>query len=156
MVSVTPDLAKEYQQAIDNEDVPSAEKDLCRRLLSTSAERGIFGFAEAGDSYSGFNHGMLATEAMSKTIQSIKVTERPGKPLAKNLTDSFLVALANGAVIVTNDGGRHFRSAREDGKHVYSFSELVDFDSAPSDVARHLGRLLALQITRGGDDASRE
>ncbi|BCN13350.1 hypothetical protein RPSD_52350 (plasmid) [Ralstonia solanacearum] len=146
VVSVTPDLATEYRQAIANERVPLAEKELCQRLLSAAEPRGIFGFAEGGNCYSGFDYGVWATDGMVKTIQSITVTERPGKEIPKNRTDAFLAALADGAVIITNDGGSHFKRARAGGQHVYSWAEIADVTKAPSDVALDLGRLLALQL----------
>lgn len=145
VVAVTPDLATEYRQAIANELVPSPEKELCQRLLSAASPRGIFGFAEGGGCYSGFGYGVLATDGMVKTIQSITVTERPGKEIPKNRTDAFLAALADGAVIITNDGGSHFKRARAAGQHVFSWAELADVKRAPSDIAHDLGRLLFQQ-----------
>jgi len=142
VVSVTPDLASEYRQAIANVRVPSGEKELCRRLLSAANPCGIFGFAEGGSGYSGFGCGSLATDAMVKTMQSINITERPGKEIPKNRTDAFLAALAESAVIVTNDRGLHFELARAAGHHVYSWAEIADATKAPSEVALDLGRLL--------------
>ncbi|MCA8094432.1 hypothetical protein LGM65_26760 [Burkholderia anthina] len=145
-LAVTPDLATEYRQGIDSDNATVAEKDLCRRLLAAATERGIFGFAGpdgSSNGYSGFNHGYWADEGTVQTLQSIKVTERPGKAIPKNRTDAFLVALAAGAVVITNDTGKHFRHARENGHHVYSWAELVDVDNAPSAIANRLGTLLA-------------
>jgi hypothetical protein len=142
VVSVTPDLASEYQQAIASERVSVAEKDLCRQLLAAATERGIFGFDEAGRGYSGFDFGVWASDGMTETLRSIKVTDRPGKAIPKNRTDAFLVALAEGAVIITNDAGRHFKQARSAGQHVYSWSEISLGSAAPSEVARQIGALL--------------
>lgn len=145
VISVTPDLATEYQQAIDHESVPPAEKELCKRLLAAATERGIFGFAEAGGNgggYSGFGHGYWATDSMSKTLQSIKVTERPGKAIPKNRTDAFLAALAEGAVVITNNlNDSHFKRARAAGHHVYSWAEIIGDDHV-SDLAIRLRTLL--------------
>ena len=144
-LAVTPDLATEYQQGIQSGNTTEAEKDLCRRLLAAATERGIFGFAGpdgSSNGYSGFDHGYWADEGTVQTLQSIKVTERPGKAIPKNRTDAFLVALAAGAVVITNDTGKHFRLAREKGHHVYSWAELVDVGNAPTVIARHLGTLL--------------
>ncbi|WP_334044362.1 hypothetical protein [Burkholderia ambifaria] len=145
-ISVTPDLATEYQQGIDSDNTTAAEKDLCRRLLAAAPERGIFGFAGPDGSsggHSGFDHGYWADEGAIETLQSVKVTERPGKAIPKNRTDAFLVALAGGAVVVTNDTGKHFRLAREKGHHVYSWAELVDVGNPTTVIARRLGLLLA-------------
>ncbi|UVE64778.1 hypothetical protein L2Y90_13060 [Burkholderia pyrrocinia] len=144
-LAVTPDLATEYKQGIDSDNTIAAEKDLCRRLLAAATERGIFGFAGpdgSSNGYSGFNHGYWADESTIQTLQSVKVTERPGKAIPKNRTDAFLAALAAGAVIITNDTGKHFQRAREQGRHVYSWTELVDVDNAPSAIAHRLGTLL--------------
>ncbi|WP_186198155.1 hypothetical protein [Burkholderia gladioli] len=145
ILAVTPDLATEYQQGIRSDNATAAEKDLCRRLLAAATERGIFGFAGADGSsngYSGFDHGYWADEGTIQTLQSVKVTERPGKAIPKNRTDAFLVALAAGAVVITNDTGKHFRHAREKGLHVYSWAELADVGTAPTAIARRLGFLL--------------
>ncbi|QKL52922.1 hypothetical protein HI795_14255 [Ralstonia solanacearum] len=142
VVSVTPDLASEYQQAIASERVSAAEKDLCHQLLAAATERGIFGFDEAGRGYSGFDFGVWASDGMTETLRSIKITDRPGKVIPKNRTDAFLVALAEGAVVITNDTGRHFRQARSAGQHVYSWSEISSESAAPSEVARQIRALL--------------
>ncbi|KVM78161.1 hypothetical protein [Burkholderia stagnalis] len=145
-LAVTPDLATEYRQGIQSDNATAAEKDLCRRLLAAATERGIFGFAGpdgSGNGYSGFDHGYWADEGTIQTLQSVKVTERPGKVIPKNRTDAFLVALAAGAVVITNDTGKHFQRARENGHHVYSWAELVNADNAPSAIANRLGKLLA-------------
>ncbi|KVT57340.1 hypothetical protein WK56_02925 [Burkholderia ubonensis] len=142
---VTPDLATEYQQGIQSDNATTAEKALCRRLLAAAPERGVFGFAGTDGSsggYSGFDHGYWADEGTIQKLQSVKVTERPGKAIPKNRTDAFLVALAAGAVIITNDTGKHFQHAREKGMHVYSWAELVEVDNAPSTIAHRLGVLL--------------
>ncbi|HDV6320542.1 TPA: hypothetical protein RJR38_002355 [Burkholderia multivorans] len=144
-LAVTPDLATEYQQGIKSGNTTTAEKDLCRQLLAAATERGIFGFAGpdgSSNGFSGFDHGYWADEGTIQTLRSIKVTEHPGKAIPKNRTDAFLVALAAGAVVITNDNGRHFRRARENGHHVYSWAELVDVDNAPSAIANRLGTLL--------------
>ncbi|MFM0399667.1 hypothetical protein PQR37_10400 [Paraburkholderia nemoris] len=145
IISVTPDLATEYQQAIDHQAVQPAEKELCQRLLTAATERGIFGFAEAGSNgggYSGFGHGYWATDSMSKTLQSIKVTERPGKAIPKNRTDAFLAALAEGAVVITNNlNDSHFKQVRAAGHHVYSWAEIIGDDDV-SDLAIRLRTLL--------------
>ncbi|ABB09302.1 hypothetical protein [Burkholderia lata] len=144
-LAVTPDLATEYQQGVDSDNTTAAEKDLCRRLLAAAPERGIFGFAGPDGSsggYSGFDHGYWADEGTIGTLQSVKVTERPGKAIPKNRTDAFLVALAADAVVVTNDTGKHFRLARKSGHHVYSWAELVDVGNAPTVIARRLVALL--------------
>ncbi len=144
-LAVTPDLATEYQQGIQSDNATAAEKDLCRRLLAAATERGIFGFAGpdgSSNGYSGFDHGYWADEGTVQTLQSIKVTERPGKAIPKNRTDAFLVALAAGAVVITNDTGKHFRRAREKGLHVYSWAELADVGTASTAIARRLGFLL--------------
>ncbi|MBU9242184.1 hypothetical protein KTD05_27780, partial [Burkholderia multivorans] len=52
------------------------------------------------------------------------------------------VRIGSGAVVITNDNGRHFRRARENGHHVYSWAELIDADNAPSAIANRLGTLL--------------
>jgi hypothetical protein len=146
VISVTPDLASEYQQAIDHEKVPPEEKELCRQLLAAATERGIFGFAEAGEGYSGFDHGVWATEGIVRTIQSVKITDRPGKNIPKNRTDAFLVALAEGAVVITNNlNDGHFKQARAAGHHVYSWKEMATVNNAPSEIARKLAALLAKQ-----------
>lgn len=142
VLSVTPDLAEEYRQAIEHERVPLAEKELCRVLLIAATECGIFGFAEAGGAYSGFNHGMWATTEMVKTIQSTQISPRAGKAIPKNRTDAFLAALSQGAVVVTNDNGSHYKCAKAAGHHLYSWSDIYDADKAPSDLARMLGTLL--------------
>lgn len=145
-LAVTPDLATEYQQGIQSNNTTAAEKDLCRHLLAAAPERGVFGFAGTDGSsngYSGFDNGYWADEGAIETLRSIKVTERLGKAIPKNRTDAFLVALAAGAVVITNDIGKHFQRARENGHHVYSWSELVDVDNAPSAIANRLGTLLA-------------
>jgi len=141
VLAVTPDLAEEYRQAIESERVPLAEKELCRALLVAVAERGIFGFAEAGGAYSGFDHGMWATKEMVETIRSTKITPRPGKVIPKNRTDAFLAALSQGAIVVTNDTGGHYKRAKAAGRHVYSWSEIYDVEMASSDLARRLGAL---------------
>lgn len=142
VVSVTPDLASEYRQAMASENVPAAEKDLCRQLLAAATERGIFGFDEAGSGYSGFDFGVWATEGMTETLRSIKVTDRPGKPIPKNRTDAFLVALSEGAVLITKDTGSHFKRARSAGQHVYSWAEIAAGAAAPSEVAQQIGAFL--------------
>lgn len=142
VISVTPDLATEYRQAIENDRVPETEKELCRRLLAAATERGIFGFAEAGGAYSGFDHGIWATNSTIETIRSIPITERPGKEIPKNRTDAFLVALADGAMVITNDTGSHFIRARTVGHYVCSCAEIIEGGEAPSDLARGLGTLL--------------
>ena len=142
VLSVTPDLAEEYRQAIENERVPVAEKELCRALLIAATECGIFGFAEAGGAYSGFNHGMWATNEMVEMIRSTKITPRAGKVIPKNRTDAFLAALSQGAVVVTNDTGGHYKRAKAAGLHVYSWSEIYAEEKAPSDLARKLRTLL--------------
>lgn len=140
VISVTPDLATEYQQAIDHENVQPAEREMARRLLAAATERGIFGFAEAGGDgggYSGFGHGYWATDDMRKTIQSVPITDRPGKPIPKNRTDAFLVALAEGAVVITNNlKDSHFKRARAEGHHVYSWKEIIGDDDVPDLVIR--------------------
>ncbi|MBR8379017.1 hypothetical protein KDW20_24930 [Burkholderia cenocepacia] len=144
-VAMTPDLATEYQQGIQSSNATTAEKDLCRQLLAAATERGIFGFAgpdRSSNGYSGFDHGYWADEGTVQTLQSIKVTERPGKAIPKNRTDAFLVALAAGAVVITNDTGKHFRHACEKGLHVYSWAELADVGNAQSTIAHRLGVLL--------------
>lgn len=141
VLSVTPDLAQEYRQAIESERVPLVEKELCRALLAAVTERGIFGFAEAGGAYSGFDHGVWATKEMVETIRSTKITPRSGKVIPKNRTDAFLAALSQGAVVITNDTGGHFKRAKAAGQHVYSWSEIYDIGEAPSDLARRLGAL---------------
>ncbi|MDF3098898.1 hypothetical protein SB394_16680 [Burkholderia sp. BCCIQ04A] len=144
-LAVTPDLATEYQQGIQSDNTTVAEKDLCRRLLAAATERGIFGFAGpdgSSNGYSGFDHGYWADEGTVQTLQSIKVTERPGKAIPKNRTDAFLVALAAGAIVITNDTGKHFRLAREKGHHVYSWAELVDVGNIRSTITHRLGVLL--------------
>lgn len=142
VLSITPDLAEEYRQAIANERVPCTEKELCQALLFATIERGIFGFAEAGPAYSGFGHGMWATKEMVETILSTKITLRPGKVIPKNRTDSFLAALSQGAVVITNDTGGHYKRAKAAGQHVYSWSEIYDVESAPSEIVRKLSELL--------------
>ena len=142
VVSVTPDLASEYQQAIASERVSAAEKDLCHQLLAAATERGIFGFDEAGRGHSGFDFGVWGSDGLTETVRSIKITDRPGKVIPKNRTDAFLVALAEGAVVITNDTGRHFRQARSAGQHVYSWSEISSESAAPSEVARQIRALL--------------
>ncbi|MFL9965976.1 hypothetical protein PQR02_34155 [Paraburkholderia sediminicola] len=146
VLSVTLDLAEEYLQAIENERVPLAEKRLCRALLVAATERGIFGFAEAGGAYSGFDHGMWATEEMGETIRSTNIPHRAGKVIPKNRTDAFLAALSQGAVVVTNDTGSHYKRAKAAGQHVYSWSEIYDVEKAPSDLARKL-RALFTKLT---------
>lgn len=141
VLSVTPDLAEEYRQAIENERVPLAEKELCQALLAAATERGIFGFAEAGGAYSGFNHGMWATKEMIETIRSTNITPRAGKAIPKNRTDAFLAALSQGAVVVTNDTGSHYKRAKAAGQHIYSWSEIYVVENAPSDLARKLRAL---------------
>ncbi|HDR8964727.1 TPA: hypothetical protein QDB13_002330 [Burkholderia vietnamiensis] len=143
VLSATPDLAEEYRQAIESERVPLAEKELCRALLVAATPRGIFGFAEAGAAYSGFGHGMWATKEMVETIRSTKITPRPGKVIPKNRTDAFLAALSQGAVVVTNDTGGHYKRAKAAGQHVYTWPEIYDVEKAPSDIARKLSSLLS-------------
>ena len=142
VISVTPDLATEYRQAVQNDRVSQAEKELCRRLLVASSERGIFGFAEAGGAYSGFDHGVWATNSTVETLRSIPITERPGKKIPKNRTDAFLVALAEGAVVITNDTGSHFTRSQANGHHVYSWAVIVGDVHSSSAVARRLHTLL--------------
>lgn len=141
VLSVTPDLAEEYRQAIENERVPLAEKELCRALLVAATARGIFGFAEAGGAYSGFGQGMLATKEMVETIQSTNIQPRAGKAIPKNRTDALLAALSQGAVVVTNDTGKHYKRAKTAGQYVYSWSEIYAIDQAPSDIVRKLQAL---------------
>lgn len=141
-IAVTPDLATEYRQAIDNFKVSDAEREVCRRLLGACREIGVFGFAEAGGGYSGFDHGMFATEQMSATIASTPIKERPGKDIPKHRTDAFLAALSEGAMIVTNDTGSHYKRAKAAGQHIYSWDEISDIEKQPSDFARRLGALL--------------
>jgi hypothetical protein len=143
VISVTPDLATEYQQAIDHTEVESAEKELCRRLLAAATEKGIFGFAEAGGAYSGFGNGMFASDRTTGILQSISMPDRAGKPIPKNRTDAFLAVLAEGAVVITNNlNDSHFKRVRTAGHHVYSWIEIVSGPAAPSDVARQLSSLL--------------
>jgi len=141
VLSVTPDLAEEYRQAIEHDWVPQAEKKLCLALLEAVTERGIFGFAEAGGAYSGFDHGMWATKEMAEFIRSTKITPRPGKVIPKNRTDAFLAALSQGSVVVTNDTGAHYRRAKAAGQHVYSWAEVYEVRKAPSEFARKLAAL---------------
>ena len=139
ILSVTPDLAEEYRQAIESEKVPLAERELCQALLVAAKERGILGFAEAGGAYSGFDHGLLATQEMTDILRSTRITPRPGRRIPKNRTDAFLAALSQGAIVITNDTGSHYKRARAAGHHVYSWSEVYDVERAPSEVARKLG-----------------
>nr|WP_249173197.1 hypothetical protein [Burkholderia vietnamiensis] len=147
-LAVTPDLATEYQQGIQSGNTTAAEKDLCRRLLAAATERGIFGFAGpdgSSNGYSGFDHGSWADEGTVQTLQSIKVTERPGKAIPKNRTDAFLVALSEGAVVITNNlNDSHFKHARAAGRHVYTWPEVSGAVEAPSETARRLSTLLVL------------
>ncbi|URV24850.1 hypothetical protein [Burkholderia gladioli] len=145
-LAVTPDLAIEYQQGIQSDNATAAEKDLCRRLLASATERGIFGFAGpdgSSNGYSGFDHGYWADEGTVQTLQSIKVTERLGKAIPKNRTDAFLVALSAGAVVITNNlNDSHFKRARAAGRHVYTWPEVSGAVEAPSETARRLSTLL--------------
>ena len=145
VVSVTPDLATEYRQAINHEkpeQVSPAERELCRRLLTAATERGIFGFAEAGSGYSGLDYGVWASDGMIETIQAAPITSRPSKEIPKNRTDAFLAALSDGAIVITNDTGSHFNHARAAGQHVYSLMDVVNSASTASDIMLKLGRLL--------------
>lgn len=142
MIAVTPDLSTEYQQAIESEKVDDAERDLCRRLLSASREIGIFGFGEARSGYSGFDHGMFATAETITTVAGIPITARLGKPIPKNRTDAFLVALASGAVVITNDTGAHWNRARAAGHNVFTWAEVSGCATAPSELAVRLSKLL--------------
>ncbi|KVH02780.1 hypothetical protein WS84_04265 [Burkholderia anthina] len=145
-LAVTPDLATEYQQGVQSDNTTPAEKELCRRLLAATPERGIFGFAGpdgSSNGYSGFDHGYWADEGTIQTLQSVKVTERPGKAIPKNRTDAFLVALSGGAVIVTNNlNDSHFKRARAAGWHVYTWPEVSGAAQAPSETAQRLTTLL--------------
>ncbi|MEX3846247.1 hypothetical protein [Paraburkholderia sp. BR10882] len=141
VLSVTPDLAEEYRQAIENERVSLAEKELCRALLVAATEHGIFGFSEAGGGYSGFDNGMWATKEMAEIIRSTKIKARAGKAIPKHRTDAFLAALSQGAMVVTNDTGGHYDRAKAAGQHVYSWSEIYDIKKAPTDLARKLSAL---------------
>ncbi|WP_175665864.1 hypothetical protein ACN9MG_16305 [Burkholderia ambifaria] len=147
-LAMTPDLATEYQQGIQSGNTTTAEKDLCRQLLVAATERGIFGFAGpdgSSNGYSGFDHGYWADEGTFQTLQSIKVTERPGKAIPKNRTDAFLVALSEGAVVITNNlNDSHFKRARAAGRHVYTWPEVSGAVEAPSETARRLSTLLGL------------
>ncbi|WP_010093039.1 hypothetical protein [Burkholderia ubonensis] len=145
-ISVTPDLTTEYQQGIQSDNATAAEKDLCRRLLAAATERGIFGFAGpdgSSNGYSGFDHGYWADEGTIQTLQSVKVTERHGKAIPKNRTDAFLVALSEGAVVITNNlNDSHFKRARAAGRHIYTWSEISGTVEAPSETALRLSNLL--------------
>ncbi|WP_296661866.1 hypothetical protein [Paraburkholderia sp.] len=150
-IAVTPDLATEYQQGIQGGSATAAEKELCQRLLTAATERGIFGFAAADGSsggYSGFDYGVFADDRMIQALQSVKITERPGKEIPKNRTDAFLVALAQGAVVITNNfNDSHFKRAKAAGAHVYSWTEIISGQAAPSDIARRLSALLLGSVT---------
>ncbi|WP_081076102.1 hypothetical protein [Burkholderia cepacia] len=145
-LAVTPDLSTEYRQGIQSDNTTAAEKDLCRRLLAAPTERGIFGFAGpdgSSNGYSGFDHGYWADEGTIQTLQSVKVTERPGKQIPKNRTDAFLVALSEGAVVITNNvNDSHFKRARAAGRQVYTWSEISGAVEAPSETARRLSTFL--------------
>ncbi|KGV26671.1 hypothetical protein [Burkholderia pseudomallei] len=123
-LALTPDLATEYRQGIQSDNATAAEKDLCRRLIAAAPERGVFGFAGpdgSSNGYSGFDNGYWADEGTAQTLRSIKMTERPGKAIPKNRTDAFLVALSEGAVVITNNlNDSHFKRARAAGRHVYT------------------------------------
>ncbi|MFM0031169.1 hypothetical protein PQR70_33635 [Paraburkholderia madseniana] len=142
VIAVTPDLAAEYQQAIGNEKVSRAERELCVRLLSISVEAGIFGFGEAGSGYSGFDHGGFASEEQIRLIASTPVSEKPGRAIPKHRTDAFLAALASGAIVVTNDTGGHWKRAKAAGYHVYRWAELSVPGAAPSELAASLTQAL--------------
>jgi hypothetical protein len=148
VISVTPDLAAEYQQGINHEKVRPEEKELCRRLLAAATERGSSVLPNLGGGYSGFDHGNWATDSMSKTLQSVRVSTRPGKTILKNRTDAFLVALAEGAVVITNNlNDSHFKLARAVGHHVYSWAEISTVANAPSEVAHKLAELLVVRLS---------
>lgn len=145
-LAVTPDLATEYQQGIQSDNATAAERELCRCLLAAAPEHGVFGFAGpdgSSNGYSGFDHGYWADEGTVQTLQSVKVTKRPGKAIPKNRTDAFLVALSEGAVVITNNlNDSHFKRARAAGRHVYTWSEISGAVEAPSETARRLSTFL--------------
>jgi hypothetical protein len=143
VISVTPDLAAEYQQAIDNVKVPEDEKNLCSRLLRVAREVGIFGFDDAGGC-SGLDRGTFANSEQASIIAETPMVLRPGKAIPKNRTDAFLAALSLGAIVVTNDDtGSHWKRARSAAQHVYSWSDVRGNEADPLELASRLRLLVA-------------
>jgi hypothetical protein len=74
---------------------------LLRRIIGFGILRGLFGFG--GPPFSGFDEGLWATPEQDGTISAIKTKERPPKPIPKNRTDAHLVALAQDAIVITDN-----------------------------------------------------
>ncbi|WP_432592795.1 hypothetical protein [Stenotrophomonas maltophilia] len=141
-LAVTPDLAEEYRTTLTHDKVSESEKLVATRLLESSERRGIFGFAEGGEAYSGFGQGLLASESMASTVRSCTFKERGGRT-PKNRTDVFLAALSYGAVILTNDKGSHFNKVKEKGGHIYSWIQLSGSHDSGDETLRRIARAVA-------------
>jgi hypothetical protein len=108
-VVCTPDLRLEYREA----ERRASDKDvqqLAGRFAVAAGDIGIFGFD--GPPFLGFDEGTLASPEQIDVIASIPLgTQRPTGIPAKR-TDSHLVALAQIAIVVTDDNkGSHWKRA---------------------------------------------
>jgi len=150
-LAMTPDLAEEYAAAINHEAVPTPVKLVAKRLLGSSDRRGIFGFAGAGEAYSGFGQGVLASEAMASTLKACTIKERENR-IPRNRTDVFLAALSHGAVILTNDKGSHFNKVKADGGHVYSWIQMTGSHDSGDETLRSIAQAVAEAVGSLGEN----
>lgn len=95
----TPDLREEYIQASENAK-SSAARELAARMAKAARTSGIFGFD--GPPFAGFDEGNFPSPEQEKILAAVRVKDRPGK-IPQNRTDSHLVALAEWALVVTNN-----------------------------------------------------
>jgi hypothetical protein len=109
-VVCTPDLRLEYLEA----ERRASDKDvqqLAARFAVAAGDIGLFGFD--GPPFLGFDEGTVASPEQIDVIKSTTLgPPRKATAIPKHRTDSHLVALAQNAIVVTDDNkGSHWKRA---------------------------------------------
>lgn len=137
-IHYTPDLKREYEQKLCS-NTTAAAKDVAKFLLSTGALVSFFGFSEENSADPGpclgWGQGLWASHEQSECIDRIRVSIREGR-IPKNRTDAYLVAIAQYALVLTdNSNDPHWKTAPLGPGRVIFWRELLPHLNAGRNLA---------------------
>jgi hypothetical protein len=139
-IAYTPDLEAEYKRALEKPGLCPKVLKLMTKLLGAGVRRGLFGFD--GQGCSGWGEGVWPSPQQIDVKNSIPTKARTRNLIPKNRTDAYLVAMAQDAIVITdNFKDQHWRKPPSGSGRVIFWRELNDTLRQGNDLAKAISDL---------------